>query len=68
MKKIWVDPGFVDNKTSHFNGNVEYTNKMTLHYRNTIQINARTFRTEKYLNNINVHFDMLIRYNNENVK
>ena len=38
-------------KRQRFYGNVKYKTKMTtLHDRTTVQINARTFRTEKYTN------------------
>ena len=48
-KDWWVEPSFVPSQTSRFYCNVKYNTKMTtLHDRNTLQINARTFKTEKY--------------------
>ena len=50
-EKIWLEPGFVTSQTSRFFDSVKYTTKMTtLHDRNTVQINPRTFRTEKCTN------------------
>ena len=47
-----VEPGFVASQFSNFYSNVLYNPKMTtLHDRTTVQINTRTYRTEKDTNN-----------------
>ena len=51
--KWWVEPGLMASQTARFYGYVSYNIKMTtLHDRITIQINGRTYRTEKHTHNI----------------